>query len=129
MFSKDCFGALLTCPTALNTDQVVPRSNELYGWGWNGFGELGTGDELPHLSPVRIESILPASCAKVGQQSLPHKRPKKCDGVWRLLCLAMREQYTRLTILCELLLIFLYFYILLERFGERREWGKGLSPV
>jgi hypothetical protein len=48
---------------------VVPRANELFGWGWNGFGELGTGDELPRLSPVQIESVLPASCAKVAAGS------------------------------------------------------------
>jgi len=49
--------------------QVVPRANELFGWGWNGFGELGTGDELPRLSPVLVESVLPASCAKVAAGS------------------------------------------------------------
>ena len=32
------------------TDKMVPpRANELYAWGWNGFGELGIGDELPRL--------------------------------------------------------------------------------
>ena len=43
------------------TRQVTPRANELWAWGWNGFGELGTGDELPRLSPVRVETMLPAS--------------------------------------------------------------------
>jgi len=43
------------------TDKVVvSRKNVIFGWGWNGFGELGTGDDLPRLSPIRIDSMLPA---------------------------------------------------------------------
>lgn len=38
------------------TDKIViQRKNIVFGWGWNGFGELGTGDDLPRLAPFKVK--------------------------------------------------------------------------
>eukprot|EP01127_Copromyxa_protea_P010513 TRINITY_DN2557_c0_g1_i1.p1 TRINITY_DN2557_c0_g1~~TRINITY_DN2557_c0_g1_i1.p1 ORF type:complete len:426 (-),score=119.25 TRINITY_DN2557_c0_g1_i1:174-1451(-) len=36
---------------------VVTTDGELYGWGINGFGQLGSGDTKPHERPKRVKGV------------------------------------------------------------------------
>ncbi|KAJ6366240.1 hypothetical protein OIU77_002759, partial [Salix suchowensis] len=34
---------------------ALTSDGNLYGWGWNKFGQVGVGDNIDHCSPVQVK--------------------------------------------------------------------------
>lgn len=62
---KDCYISQIS--GGWRHTMALTSDGELYGWGWNKFGQLGIGDNTDHCSPLKVtfpdeEKVVQVSC-------------------------------------------------------------------